>query len=100
MTGSKKRRGPSASRTRRDRTGGDRERGKQAAQRPAGAKKTTLAEYRHRRFLGWALVSLGIAVGVQHLLSHWGLFTVISRGGDDLAVGYPIAGLLAIAGTV
>jgi len=50
--------------------------------------------------LGWALVSLGVAVGVQHLLAHWGLFTVISRGWDDLAVGYPMAGLLAIAGTI
>ena len=100
MTGSKKRRGPSASRKRRDRTADARARETQATQRRAEAKKTTLAEYRHRRFLGWALVSLGIAVGVQHLLSHWGLFTVISRGWDDLAVGYPMAGLLAIAGTV
>ena len=59
-----------------------------------------MAEYRRRRFLGWALVSLGIAVVAQHLPSHWGPFTVISRGWDELAVGYLMAGLLAIAGTI
>lgn len=60
----------------------------------------TLAQYRRRRAAGWALVALGVAIGVQHWLAHLGLFHVISPGWDDLVVGYPMAALLVIVGSI
>jgi hypothetical protein len=56
--------------------------------------------YRRRRVFGWSLVVLGVVVGVQHVMSHMGFFTLISRGWDDLAAGYPLAALLGIGGAI
>ncbi len=72
----------------------------QAAQRRAEATKLTPAAYQRRRVLGWSLVALGVVVGLQHLVAHLGFFNVISPGVDDLVVGYPLAGLLGIAGAI
>jgi hypothetical protein len=72
----------------------------QAAQREAEAKKLTPAQYTRRRAIGWTLVGFGVVVGIQHFLSHLGLFTVISRGWDDLVLGYPLAGALGVAGAI
>lgn len=49
---------------------------------------------------GWSLVALAVLVGFQHLLSHMGFFTLISRGWDDLVAGYPLAALLGIGGAI
>jgi hypothetical protein len=89
-----------SSKGRRDRTRSARAQETQAAQRQAEARKLTPAQYTRRRAIGWALVALGVAVGVQHFLSHVALFTVISRGADDLLLGYPLAGALGVAGAI
>ena len=96
----KNRRGPTKPRKRRDAAAEGRARQTQAAQHRAETKKVSVEQYRRRRVLGWTLVALGVVTGVQHLLSHWGLFNVISRGWDDLAVGYPMAALLGVAGAI
>jgi hypothetical protein len=72
----------------------------QAAQREADKRKLTPAQYSRRRMLGWVLVGLGVVVFVQHLVSHAGFFTLVSPGVDDLIAGYPLAGLLALAGAL
>ena len=72
----------------------------QASQRKAEGGKITVEAYRRRRVLGWTLVGLAVAIGVQHLMSHLGFFHVISPGWDDLAVGYPMAALLGITGSI
>lgn len=72
----------------------------QAAQRAKDEKKLTLAQYRRRRIVGWSLVGLGVGVAAQHLVSHLGFFVLISKGWDDLVAGYPLAGLLGIAGAI
>ena len=98
MTHSKRRaRGPSR---RRDKAAEARASATQAAQRRAESRKITVETYHRRRVLGWSLVALAIAIGVQHLLSHLGFFHVISPGWDDLLVGYPMAALLGIAGSI
>ncbi len=56
------------------------------------------ASWDKRRTLGWALIGLGSVVFVQHLFSHMGFFVVFSGGTDDLLIGYPTAGLMALAG--
>jgi hypothetical protein len=45
-------------------------------------------------------VGLGIAIGVSHWLSHIGFWGFASQGVMDLVAGYPMAGLLAIAGAI
>jgi len=77
-----------------------RARAAQAAQSEADKRKLTPAQYSRKRVLGWVLVGLGVVVFVQHLVSHAGFFTLVSPGVDDLIAGYPLAGLLALAGAL
>ena len=99
MSRSRRRGGRGPSR-RRDKTGDARAAATQASQRRAERGKITPTAYRRRRIVGWSLVGLGVAIGIQHLISHMGSFQVISAGWDDLLVGYPIAAALGIAGSV
>jgi hypothetical protein len=47
----------------------------------------------------WTLFGLGAVIAVQHLLAHAGWQPLpVSLGWQDLLVGYPTAGLLAIVG--
>ena len=85
---------------RRDKRGDTRARETQAAQEEAARKHLTPEAYQRRRVFGWTLVILAVLVGVQHLASHMGFFTLISRGWDDLAAGYPLAALLGIGGAI
>jgi hypothetical protein len=90
-------RGPSR---RRDKAAEARATATQASQRRAEGGKITVEAYRRRRVIGWTLVGFGVAIGLQHLLSHLGFFHVISPGWDDLLVGYPMAALLGITGSI
>lgn len=95
--------------TRRRRAGASRSRAKrrdaqaretQAAQQKAARRKISLRAYRLRRGLGWSLVTLGIVVGVSHMLTHIQLWGFASQGIMDLVAGYPMAGLLGISGAI
>jgi hypothetical protein len=50
--------------------------------------------------MGWALVVLGVGVGLQHLIHHMGAYTLISPGWDDIVAGYPLAGILGLVGVL
>jgi hypothetical protein len=98
MPESRARRRARAPSRRRDKSAEARARETQAAQKQAETRKMTLAAYRRWRILGWTLVGMGVIVGVQHLISHLGVFNLISPGVDDIVVGYPMAGALGVAG--
>jgi hypothetical protein len=87
-------------RAKRDKARVARARATQAAQAKAEARKASPASYKRRRVLGWTLVALGVVVFVQHLISHAGFFVLVSPGVDDLIAGYPLAGLLGLAGVL
>lgn len=72
----------------------------QIAQQEAETKKMTLEQYQRQRFFGWALVVVGVAMAVSHWLQHVGLWELMSPGLSDLLIGYPMGGLLAVAGTI
>jgi len=72
----------------------------QAAQKRAERRQLTSRASQRRRVFGWSLVILALLVGVQHLVSHMGSFTLISRGWDDLVAGYPLAALLGVGGVI
>lgn len=60
-----------------------------------------LRSWTPRRLVAWALVGLGLVVAVNHMLMHLGgLWLPMSQGQQDLLVGYPTAGLLAVTGFV
>lgn len=60
-----------------------------------------LAGWSKRRILSWSLFGLALLVVVQHLLAHSGWRPLpISMGWQDILVGYPTAGLLAVLGAV
>jgi hypothetical protein len=100
MPESRQRRKGSARVKRRDKAAEARARETRAAQMAAEERKLTPGAYGRRRLLGWSLVALAVVVGVQHFISHLGVFTLISPGVDDLVAGYPLAGLLGIAGVI
>lgn len=90
MSGSKRRRKPSPQ-----------ARATRAQQHEASARpKLTLRQYRRRRFAGWSLVWVGVAVGVSHWLAHLGLWSFASEGVMDVTAGYPLGAVLVVAGSI
>lgn len=54
-----------------------------------------------RRIASWTLMLGGVIVAIQHLLAHGGWQPLpLSMGWQDIFVGYPMAGLLLIAGAM
>ena len=72
----------------------------QIAQQEAETKKMTLQQYQRQRFFGWALVAVGVSMAVSHWIQHLGFWQLMSPGWSDLLIGYPMGGLLAVAGAV
>ncbi|MEP6814390.1 MAG: hypothetical protein ABI873_02430 [Marmoricola sp.] len=78
--------------------------GEQAAQERARVQREInrqLRTWTPGRIIAWALVGLGLVVGVNHMFMHLGgQWLPMSQGLQDVLVGYPTAGLLAVAGFV
>lgn len=54
-----------------------------------------------RRIAAYSLVALAAVIGVNHVLAHLGgAWLPMSLGWQDLLVGYPAAGLLALTGFI
>jgi hypothetical protein len=54
-----------------------------------------------RRIVAWSMLALAALIAVQHVIAHNGFQPIpLSMGWQDLLVGYPVAGLLAIAGGI
>lgn len=61
------------------------------------------AAYRRRLVLkaaGWALMAVGVIMALAHMVEHLGRLQLMSEGLQDLLIGYPMAGLLFVAGLV
>ena len=58
-----------------------------------------LSPWTRRRVLSWSLFGAALVVVDQHLLAHAGWRPIpLSMGWQDLLIGYPTAGILALAG--
>lgn len=58
-----------------------------------------LRRWPRRRIAAWALFVLGGLVAIQHIIAHAGFRPIpVSMGWQDLLIGYPMAGVLLIAG--
>lgn len=53
---------------------------------------------RLRRLLGWLLVGAGSVMALVHIYTHLARLSII--GFQDLLLGYPMAGMLVLAGFV
>lgn len=54
-----------------------------------------------RRIAGWAVVAAAVVMAVVHWVAHLGVRVLpMSMGWQDLAVGYPAAALLGVAGAI
>jgi len=72
------------------------------ARKPRKTQYTPVYYQRLRKQIaGRALVGLGLLVGGSHVITHLGYFQVLpSAGWQDLVMGYPMAGVLVVAGVV
>lgn len=70
--------------------------------KPRKAQFTPVYYQRLRKQVsGWVLVGLGLLVGGSHVITHLGYFQVLpSVRWQDLVMGYPMAGVLVVAGGV
>lgn len=60
-----------------------------------------LSTWSKRRFASWSLFGLAALIAVQHLVAHAGWRPIpISMGWQDLLIGYPAAGVLAVIGGI
>lgn len=54
-----------------------------------------------RRLLAWAMMIFAAAMALNHLLMHMGFsWLPLSQGWQDLLVGWPMAGVIAIVGAI
>ena len=74
--------------------------GKQERARKRAARQE-LSLWPKRRIAAWALFGLAIVVAVQHILAHSGWRPIpLSMGWQDILLGYPMAGVIAVAGAM
>ncbi len=75
-----------------------------AAQERAARQREMNRQLRNwttRSVVGWAVAAVAVLVGGVHWLAHLGWRPIpLSMGWQDLLVGYPTAGLAAIAAAV
>lgn len=53
---------------------------------------------RRRSRIAYVLFGLAVLVAGSHIVEHLGVFQLLSPGWQDLLIGYPTAGILAVAG--
>ncbi|PZS03621.1 MAG: hypothetical protein DLM56_08570 [Pseudonocardiales bacterium] len=72
----------------------------QEAQAKAAERRRRYQSWRRRRIATALLLGLAGIVAVSHLLEHLDVLRVMSPGWQDLLIGYPTAGLIAIVALV
>ena len=71
----------------------------QLSQAQAAARATIQEQHRHR-MEAFIHFGLAILVAVGHVFEHGGAIRLMSPGLQDLLVGYPTAGILAVMGAI
>lgn len=76
----------------------------QAAQERARTQREInrqLRAWSPRRIIAWAIIIFAVAMAANHILAHMGeSWLPMSLGWQDLLVGYPMAGIIALVGFI
>lgn len=70
------------------------------AERRAEELRNRWVRYRRIRTAGWVLLSLGALVLAVHLFDHWEMLHLFDEQLEEVAIGFPTAGVLALVGVV
>lgn len=71
----------------------------QRKQAEAAARKNYI-ERQRRHIAAGLLWGIALVVALTHFFEHMGWFHVMASGLEDLFIGWPMAGLLALAGAI
>ena len=71
----------------------------QQAQREAAARVSYRQQQRRHR-IAYVLFAVAAVMAISHVLEHAGAYRLLAPGLDDLAVGWPMAGVIAIIGAI
>lgn len=55
---------------------------------------------RRRHAIAYLLVALAVVMAIGHFFAHWGAVELMAPGLQDLLIGWPMAGLLAIIAAI
>lgn len=69
-------------------------------QQEIAAAQRDFADRRRRHRIAYVLWVVAVVLAVTHLLEHTDSIQLMSRGLEDLLLGWPMAGALAIVGGV
>ena len=71
----------------------------QQAQREAAARQSYQQQQRRHR-IAYVFFAVAAVMAVSHVFEHAGAYRLLSPGLDDLAVGWPMAGVIAVVGAI
>lgn len=69
-------------------------------QQEMAAARAEWAERERRHRMAYALWAVAAVMAVSHIFEHAGTINLMSSGLEDLLIGWPMAGLLAIVGGI
>ena len=50
--------------------------------------------------LAYVMFAVAAVLAVSHVFEHFGTFQLMSPGLEDLLIGWPMAGMLAVSGAI
>ena len=68
------------------------------AQDAAAQREVRIRKRHRRRWIARGLLVAAVLVAVSHALEHADAFRLLSPGWQDILIGYPTAGVLAVVG--
>ncbi|QYG94256.1 hypothetical protein HC251_18645 [Iamia sp. SCSIO 61187] len=72
----------------------------EAAEAKAREMSRLLVRYERMRRAGWIALAMAPALVAIHTFDHWDWFHVYDQGLEELTIGYPAAGVVALLAAV
>lgn len=64
------------------------------------ALRRHLRSHGRNQRIAYAMFALSAIIGISHFFEHFGTFTIVSAGVSDLFFGWPMAGVIVVAGAI
>ncbi len=69
-------------------------------QQEIAAAKRDGTKRRRRHAIAYAMFTVAAVMAITHVFAHAGSVTVLAQGWQDLLLGWPMAGMIAISGAI